>query len=189
MQSKPQDSEVGPARWSTPSIALHWISVVLIVTLVTVGFVMTDLAADSSLRLLLSRLHSFSGITLVIVTVVRLVVRRRSARPAPLPLSPLHRKGAALVQGLLYAAIFALGASGVVTALRTQWPNYVRGELSAAPVLEQVASRQVHEAIVFVLLALIALHVGGVFVHQLRRGGALRRMLPSRAANPASAKT
>ncbi len=167
-------------RWSTKSVALHWSSAAIIVMLGAAGFVMSDLPPESGLRLLLSRLHTVLGVTLMALTVARLVVRRRGEPPAPLPLAPLHRRGAGIVQGLLYATIFALGASGLVTALRSAWPSYVRGELARAPALEHVASRELHESLVFVLLALVALHVGGVVVHEVRRGGALRRMIPSR---------
>jgi cytochrome b561 len=171
-------------RWSTSSMVLHWASVVLIVGLAAAGFVMTDLAPDSSLRLLLSRLHTVSGLTLMVLTVSRLAVRWRGTSPAPLPLAPLHRRGVSAVHALLYAAMFGLGASGFLTGVRSTWPGYLRGELAMAPALERLASRQVHGVLVFVLLGLIALHVGGVVVQELRGGGALRRMLPFPRRSP-----
>lgn len=48
-------------RWSNASVALHWLAAALIVGLATAGFVMTDLPADSSGRLLISRLHTLGG--------------------------------------------------------------------------------------------------------------------------------
>ena len=165
-------------RWSTRSVVLHWASVALVAGLALAGFVMTDLAADSSLRLLLSRLHTAFGLTLMVLTVVRLVVRRRGKSPEPLPLPPLHRRGIAAIHGLLYGALVALGASGFLTGIASVWPSYLRGGQTVAPQLEHLASRQVHEALVFVLLTLVALHIGGVMVHEVRRGGALRRMVP-----------
>ena len=53
-----------------------------------------------------------------------------------------------------------------------------RGALAAAPELESLASREVHEVLVFALLGLVALHVGGVVLQQVRRGGIARRMVP-----------
>jgi len=173
-------------RWSTTSMVLHWASVALIVGLAAAGFVMTDLPPDSSLRLLLSRLHTVSGLTLMLLTVSRLAVRWRGKSPAPLPLAPLHRRGVSVVHALLYAAMFALGASGFLTGVRSTWPDYLRGELAMAPELERLASRQVHEVLVFVLLSLIALHVGGVLVQELRCGAALRRMVPFLSRSPSS---
>lgn len=166
------------SRWSTRSVVLHGASIFLVAGMVAAGFIMSDLPADSSLRLLLSRLHTTFGIGLVLLTAGRLLVRWRGSSPAPLPLSTLHRRGVDLIHGLTYAVLFGLGVSGLVTALRSAWPSYVRGELAAVPELEQVLSRELHEALVYALLTLVALHVGGVILQELRGGGVLRRMFP-----------
>ncbi len=165
-------------RWPKAGIALHWVGAVLIGLLVAAGLVMTDLQADSSARLLLSRAHAAGGAALVLLTVVRLGARRRGAAVRPLPLSALHRRGVRLVHGLLYAAVFAIGLSGLATGAQSAWPQYLSGSLTVAPALDALASRTVHHALVFVLLGLTALHVGGVLLQQLRRGGVVRRMLP-----------
>lgn len=166
------------AQWSRPIVALHWLSALLIVGLVTAGFVLSDLPADSQTRLLMSRMHTLGGLTLMVLTVTRLVFRARGPAPAPLPLPDLHRRGVGLVHALLYVVLFAIGASGLVTGATSAWPEYLRGGLSEAPALEALASRQAHEALVFALLALVLLHVGGVMVQQLRQGRILRRMAP-----------
>lgn len=165
-------------RWSTSSVALHWLGALFIVGNAAVGFVMTGLASDSSGRLLLSRAHTLGGASLMLLTVARLVVRRRGPAVAPMQLSDLHRRGISATHSLLYAVTFLIGLSGVVTGAGSVWPDYLRGARTEAPALESLASRQAHEALVFALLALVALHVGGVMVRQLRRGDALRRMVP-----------
>lgn len=168
-------------RWSTRSVVLHGVSAGILAGMVVAGLVMSDLAADSSLRLLLSRLHTAFGLTLMALTVVRLVTRWRGKPPTPLPLSPLHRRGVDLIHGLLYVVLFGLGATGLLTALRSAWPGYIRGQLAAAPELDALLSRELHEALVYALLTLVALHVGGVMAQEVRRGGVLRRMLPMMA--------
>ena len=165
-------------RWSTPSVALHWLAATLIVGLATAGFVMTDLPADSSMRLLISRMHTLGGATLMMLTLARLVVRWRGPAVPPLPLSELHRRGVGVIHALLYAVTFAIGASGFATGALSAWPDYLRGQLAEAPALEALASRQAHEALVFALLGLVALHVGGVMLQQVRTGGVLKRMVP-----------
>ena len=165
-------------RWSNTSVALHWFGAMLIVGLATAGFVMTDLPADSSVRLLLSRMHTLGGATLMAVTVARLLVRRRGPGVTPLPVSELHRRGVGVIHSLLYAVTFAIGASGFVTGARSAWPDYLRGQLTKTPALEALASRQAHEVLVFALLGLVLLHVGGVMLQQVRKGGVLRRMVP-----------
>lgn len=165
--------------WPSPTVALHWLSAALLVGLVGAGFLLSELPRDSGTRLLLARAHTLGGLTLVVLTTLRLITRLRGLSPSPLPLPDLHRLGVRLVHGLLYAVLFGIGASGVATALTTSWPSYIRGEASLAPVLAEVASRQAHELGVFALGALVLLHVGGVLVQQARGGDVLRRMLPS----------
>ena len=171
-------------RWSNTSVALHWLAATLIVGLATAGFVMTGLPADSSGRLLISRTHTLGGATLMLLTVTRLVVRRRGPAVRPLPVSELHRRGVGVIHALLYAVTFAVGASGFVTGARSAWPDYLRGQLAEAPALEALASRQAHEALVLTLLGLILLHVGGVMLQQVRRGAVLRRMVPFMGGEP-----
>jgi cytochrome b561 len=165
-------------RWSNTSVALHWLAATLIVGLATAGFVMTDLPADSSGRLLIARMHTLGGATLMALTIARLVVRWRGPAVTPLPVSDLHRRGVGVVHALLYAVTFSIGASGFVTGARSAWPDYLRGQLPEAPALEALVSRQAHEVLVFTLLGLVLLHVGGVALQQVRTGGVLKRMVP-----------
>lgn len=171
-------------RWSNTSVAIHWLAATFIVGLATAGFVMTDLPADSSGRLLISRMHTLGGLTLMMLTVVRLVVRRRGPAVTPLPISELHRRGVGVVHTLLYAVTFAIGASGFVTGAQSAWPEYLRGQLAKAPALEALASRQAHEVLVFALLGLVLAHVGGVMLQQVRMGGVLKRMVPFLGGDP-----
>lgn len=158
---------------------LHWGSAALIVGLITAGGVMSDLDADSPLRLWLSRGHTVGGVSLVLLTVFRLWRGRRSDRPASLNVTPLHRRGVAFIHGLIYATIFGLGATGLATArTSSHWHEYLLGDISGAPDMTNVLPRGVHETFVGVLLVLIGLHVGGAVFNEWRRGGTLRRMVP-----------
>lgn len=165
-------------RWSTASVALHWVGALLVMGLALAGFVMTSMPAESSGRLLISRMHTLGGATLMLLTVARLVVRWRGAAVTPLPVSRLHRRGVGAIHALLYAVTFAIGASGVATGAQSTWPAYLRGEHTEAPALGALASREAHELLVFALLGLVLLHVGGVLLQEGRKGGVLRRMVP-----------
>ncbi|MDQ3264391.1 MAG: cytochrome b/b6 domain-containing protein [Myxococcota bacterium] len=165
-------------RWSKTSVALHWLGAMIIAGLAAAGFVMTDLPADSSGRLLISRMHTLGGVTLMLLSVARLLFRRRGPAVTPLPVSELHRRGVGAIHALLYVVTFTIGLSGLVTGARSAWPDYLRGQLTEAPALEALVTRQAHEVLVFALLGLVLLHVGGVMVQQVRRGGVLRRMVP-----------
>ncbi len=166
-------------RWAAGVVAIHWLSAATLAGLAVTGFVMSSAAEGSATRLLLSRLHTVGGFSLMLLTAARVAARLLGRPPPALPLSAWHRRGVAVAHGLLYAVVFGLGASGVATGVRSEWPSYLRGELTRAPALDAMALRAVHESLVVVLLVLVSLHVGGVALHQARAGGVLRRMLPS----------
>lgn len=167
-----------PERWSKPSVLLHWLAAAMLVAMAVVGFVMGDFARDSAARLFLSRAHALGGAAIMLVTVARLVVRLRGPAPAPLPLAPLHRRGVGVVHALMYVVTFAIGATGVVTALAGGWSGYLQGDVGTAPRMREVATKEPHEALVFVLGALVLAHVGGAVLQQFKHGGTLRRMVP-----------
>ena len=167
-------------RWSTPSIVLHWLSAVALLVVVVAGLVLQELPADAGARRVLSGMHSVLGIALVVMTVARLVVLRRLGRAAPLPLPPLHALVVRAVHVASYATLIAVGVTGFATAKPSQWHEFIKGDVPTAPDFADVASRQVHEALVLLLGALLVAHVAGVVVQQLRPGGVLRRMLPGR---------
>ncbi|MDP3235806.1 MAG: cytochrome b/b6 domain-containing protein [Myxococcales bacterium] len=165
-------------RWPLALVALHWLTALLIVGLVVVGSTMVDLAADDPLRRVLGRMHGVGGLSLGVLTLTRLLVRKLGQSPPPLPLSRLQGLFAGLVQGLLYVVLFGLSASGLGTAMGSDWGGFVGGDVQDAPVLSALLSRQVHGALVYALVALTGVHVIGVMLHQVRKGGALRRMVP-----------
>lgn len=165
-------------RWSKLMVALHWVSAGLLAGLLIVGSTMVDLAPDSPVRPVLGRLHAVGGVTLALLTLARLLRKQLGTRPAPLPLAPLHRAGVGLVQALIYVAIFGMGASGLGTALGSDWHSYLDGTPLSAPDLSHLLSRKVHGALAWGLVLLVGAHVVGVVVQQVRKGGVLRRMIP-----------
>jgi len=166
-------------RWSKGSRVVHALSGVMVVGLVVVGFVMSDLDAASPVRVWLARGHTVGGVSLLLLTLGRLWLRRTGKPSEPLDLPPLHRRGLGLVHGAIYVTVFVLGLTGLATArTSSHWHEYLLGEIAGAPDMANVAARGVHETLVLVLLGLVGLHVVGVVVNEVRHGKTLRRMLP-----------
>jgi cytochrome b561 len=164
-----------------PLIILHWAMAGLIVALLAVGFLMSGADPESATRLWLSRAHVALGVSTGVALIARVIVRRRSAPVAPLPMSGVRRALQRVVHGGIYAALFAMLASGIATCALGDWSSYVVfGTATSAPDLHAIAPREGHELFAFALMGLIGVHVAGVLLHQVRLGGALRRMLPTR---------
>jgi cytochrome b561 len=161
-------------------VALHWAMAAALVGMLAVGFLMTRADPDGPARLWLSRAHVALGVSVGLGLVTRLVVRTRSVT-APLPMPAPRAALKRVVQGGLYAVLFALIASGISTCLLGDWSSYVVfGTTLSAPDLSAIRPRQGHGIFVYVLLGLVATHVAGVVLYEARIGGALRRMLPTR---------
>lgn len=165
-------------RWSTPSIALHWLTALALLVVATAGLVLQELPTDALARRLASGMHAIGGISLAAMTLARLVVLWRKGRPELPSRTGIHALAVRVVHVLTYVVLLALSLSGFVTAKPSTWHEFIKGDVATAPSFEGVASRQVHEALLVVLLVLVALHVIGVVVDERRHGGTLRRMLP-----------
>ena len=176
--STPSDAPRTSPHWPRASMIVHAAGAALVAGLAGAGFVMSDAPAGSGARLLLSRLHTLFGASLMILTVVRLVLRSRGPKPPPLELAPVHRMGMGLIHVLLYVVTFMIGGSGVAMGITSEWPSYLRGAVSEAPNLHTLAARGAHEVLVFTLLGLVFAHVAGVMIHQVRKGAVLARMIP-----------
>lgn len=174
-------SSPAPDRWSPTVRALHWAVAGLLTFLVVGGLLMTEaptaVPVDSDGRRWLAWLHTGLGLTAGCVMGWRLWRRRQDLLPTPLPLTPRHTRLVLAVHRSLYVVVFSLAVSGMMTALNSDWPRYLGG-LVGAPDLHTHPLRVLHEALVWAVLALIAVHIVGVALAARRGLRPLRRILP-----------
>lgn len=172
-------TDTAPTTYSPAQRALHWAMAALIALLAPIGWLMSDADPDGAARLWLSRAHAGLGMTLGLLLIARVVTRVRAAKVAELPgsTSP-QRMLMRVIHGGIYAALVVTLISGNATSILGDWPSYLFGSTPSAPDLHPIVHREGHERFVFALLGLTLLHVGGVVLHEIRKGGALRRMLP-----------
>ncbi|WP_310533724.1 cytochrome b [Novosphingobium sp.] len=100
-----------PARYTSVAIALHWSIAALVVLNLTVGWWMEDLVEPY--RTLVVRLHQSSGMTVLVLALLR-IGWRLTHRPPPFDadLSRIERMAASVVHFALYAAMLGLPLSG-----------------------------------------------------------------------------
>jgi cytochrome b561 len=125
------------------------------------------------------RQHLAGGTLLVVLMLLRLVVRVRTARPARASTgSPALDRLAWLSHRMLYVLVFCQAASGLTLAVQAGLPDVLFGGHGALPADFRVfPMRPVHYAISRLLMALIALHVLAALYHTfILRDGLLRRM-------------
>jgi cytochrome b561 len=178
-------SPAGPASYSGPAIALHWLIALLIVCGFALGWVMTDIPGFTPTKLKYFSWHKWIGVTVFALAVLR-VLWRATHRPPPLPaaMSPLQQGAAHAVHGLLYVLMLAIPATGYLYSSASNIPVVYLGIvplprlIDPDPVLKETF-KAIHVSLNYVLLALVVLHVLAAVKHQLiDRDGLLSRMLP-----------
>ncbi len=180
-------------RYAPAAIVLHWIIAVLILSQIGLGWYMANLPDDSPAQDgFEARVHIPLGLTILVLSVARLVVRL--ANPPP-PINPRLAGWEKALAGFSHVAfnglILALPLAG--WALKSfgpgpisfwglfNWPHLpVFGALSRAVGMPLYGALETaHGSImVWTLLALLALHVAGALKHQFDGAPVLWRMLP-----------
>lgn len=182
----PGASGVANARERYPgaAIALHWTAAALILGGFSLGLYMTGLPFSPS-KLRYYAWHKWIGITVFLVTALRLVVRAlRPPPPLPAATPAWQRRAARASHGLLYALMVAIPLSGWLYSSATgvsvsylglvPLPNLVGKDKSAASALLLA-----HQALNATLALAVAVHAGAAFKHQwIDRDGLLSRMMP-----------
>ncbi len=176
-------SEAQNDYWGRFSIALHWLTFVLIVGLAVVGLTMGDLPTGK-LKLQVFALHKSFGLTVLGLTALRIAWRLLERRPKLMP-GPLWQRGvAAITHYGLYALLLLVPFSGwwynSTAGFPLKWFGLFKlpplGEFDRA--LKQQA-KDTHEFLFWVLAATIALHAAAALWHHYRvRDRTLARMLP-----------
>ena len=177
-------------RHQSLTIALHWISVLLLAG--GVGCVVVrEWVDDRSLRLLLLDLHRNAGLLLMVLAGLRLGLRaaRRAGRlDHRLPTGLRHLSG--LSHGMLYLGLLSIPLLGwALSSARGQsprvlgmlpLPSLVGRDRDLAELLERW-----HANLAWALLVLIGMHaVAALWHHYVRKDGVLRSMLPHGRPSP-----
>lgn len=162
-------------RYGAVAITIHWTAAVLIVALLITGFRLSG-TTDPTTKIVLLRAHAVMGVTVALLTLARIGWWWfADDKPAPVEgQPPLLHWAAAGVQGLFYVAIFGLAASGIgMMALSGAGQIAFGGAAGSLPDFWNYAPRVPHGIGVRLLIALLALHVGGALYHQFIRGDRL----------------
>lgn len=175
----------GDVRRPALLIALHWVT--LVVILLAVGLVFyRETVDDKAQRILLIALHKSFGLSVAVLAVARLSVRlfRRPLPPAA-DMSPLSRFAAEAAHVGLYVLLLALPLIGWGLSSANGKPVSFFGLVSLPPLVEPDGDlgdtfAEYHEAAAWLLLGLVGVHAAAaLFHHFVRRDRVLRAMLPA----------
>jgi cytochrome b561 len=177
-------------RYGPVAMALHWLLAVMIVGSLGVGLYMTGLPLSPA-RIKLYNWHKWAGVTILLLSALRLVWRLRHA-PPPLPLPAAaamprwQRTGYRASHALMYLLFLAVPLFGWAYSSALGFPVVWFGVLPLPdfmPVDKELAEavlKPLHKGSAFTLAAVALLHVAAVLKHHwIDRDGILKRMWPA----------
>lgn len=168
-------------RFHPALVILHWLLALLIIVALIAGKVFLDTTPNSDPAKMFSlRAHMSIGLAVLVLMVVRLVIRWRSATPPHADAGhPALNLAARLAHPALYVLVFGMTLSGIALSRAAGLPGIVFGG-SGAPLPENFdafTARSVHGVLSGLLIALVLLHIAAALWHQfIRRDGLMGRM-------------
>ena len=169
------------ARYTSPAIGLHWLLALLIVGTFSMGLYMQDLPISPS-RLKLYSWHKWAGVTILLLSAVRLAWRLSHRPPADVAMPAWQARLAHGVHHTLYALFFIVPLLGWAYSSAAGFPVVWFGVLPLpdfVPVDKALAEaiKPWHERSAMLMAALVLLHVAGALKHQfIDRDGLIARM-------------
>jgi cytochrome b561 len=170
----------GERKYTPLGRILHWLTAILFVVVLFIGFVMVNSPGHYATLVMV---HRALGVSVLGVVIVR-VINRLTHRPPALP-NTVGRVERWMVIGsemALYALLIAQPVVGWAMVSASGVPVVVFGHVrlpAIAPVDAAVFSalRETHSALAYALVAVVAAHVSAVLLHSITLGdGMLRRM-------------
>ncbi|MBX3725439.1 MAG: cytochrome b/b6 domain-containing protein [Xanthomonadales bacterium] len=175
----------GPTDWSTPIKILHWLLALAVLAMVVFGFVMKYGDFSQVERIRLYNLHKSTGLTVLVLAVLRLLIRLVDRRRPVLPPMPAwQRATAAFTHVFLYVALIGMPLSGWLYNSASGFPLRWFG-LFPVPALSgrdsglKDLAGEIHFALALLLVLVVIVHAGAALTHHFQhRDNVLRSMLP-----------
>lgn len=164
------------------AVLLHWLLAAALVYQLALGWWMVELPkSPPGLRAGWFNWHKSVGIVLFVIVLLRLSWRLAHPAPGHEQLPRWQRIAAEVSHGMLYACMLVLPLSGYLGSSFSGYPvkffGLVLPSWSAAWPAGKSFMATLHYATVWVLMALIALHVAAALWHWLvKRDGIAQRM-------------
>jgi cytochrome b561 len=181
-----------PSRWSPATIALHWLSALVIIVLLALGWVMVHAIADAASRFDLYQLHKSLGFVALALLLARIVARLASPAPVALAMPAWEQRAATAAHRTLFILTLIATLSGWLLASAATIPIPTRffnlfvipNIAGASPALAEQMT-EVHFVATWLMMGLVALHIAAALKHHyVNRDAALRRILPRWVSQP-----
>jgi len=168
--------------WLT--ISLHWVSVIFVLSLFSLGFWMVELTYYDSWYKTGPALHKSIGITFFILMIFRTIWRRMQTQPNALPThTNIERKSGHIMHLTLYTFIFLIMTSGYLIST-ADGRGILIFDLFSVPGFDSFIDNQedvaglFHKYAAYALIAMVFMHAGAALKHHfIDKDTTLTRMI------------
>lgn len=167
-------------RYHPALVLLHWILAALLLLALGMGSqVLTELPNTAPEKVDALMGHMIGGGLILLFTLIRLVVRLKTAHPPATSTGMTWAdRVAPLMHWALYVAVLVMAGSGIAMAVAFDLPAVVfGGQGGLPPDFHASAARSVHGLASKLLGVFILLHIGAALFHQfVKRDALISRM-------------
>jgi cytochrome b561 len=155
-----------PISYKPIVVALHWLTALLIVVQVWLGFTFHELPRADPDRAMFFTWHKTVGVAILLLALIRLAVRLMNP-PPPYPdtMPRWERAFAVWNHRAFYFLIIALPLTGLMAVSKRGATTTLVADIPF-PTIPLPALGELHEPLVFATLGLLVLHVAGALKHQ-----------------------
>lgn len=176
------------ARYNQGQIVLHWLIAAMIFFMLGLGLWMVGLPKESellagqeSVRAFWFLLHKSMGITIAAFIVLRIIWRlTHKAPPLPTNIPKWQQKVSGMVHFLLYGLMIAMPITGYLQSMFSKYDTKFWGmmlpRLAEADASARETFTDIHQALAYLFIAVLVLHIGAAFKHRLNGTQVTRRM-------------
>ena len=164
--------------------SFHWIIALLVIGMVFLGFFMGK--ASPTVQITLYTVHKSTGLTILLLMVLRLCWRIMNSRPQ---LPTTMSRGSKLIAGfshfLMYLILICMPLSGwIMSTASGHIPNFwwlIKIPMPWVHQSTQVASiaGNIHEVLAWAIVILVSLHIfAAIWHHFVKKDNVLKSMIP-----------
>jgi len=170
-----------PKKYPRSLILIHWLTFILLSAIFYIGATLEDFEFNEQ-NMNRYRVHAILGMSIAVLTIIRIFIKRRNLNKLPPNITyynSVHKTLVTIVTYLLYILLIFVPLVGFVMVYQTGALSYDLGGAFPTDAEFDENLEILHKFAVFTLIALIIIHVIGVFLYKIKTGDNLmNRMLP-----------
>lgn len=158
------------SQYGILSTYIHWVSALLVIALFAVGFWMVDLSYYSEWYRTAPYYHKAFGLTLLALTLGRVIWHRISKKPEPIGENKIEKAAASIAHKVLYLSLFVVMISGYLISTADGRGIEWFGLFTVPSIGELFESQEdiagiVHEYSAYFILGLAVVHAAAALKH------------------------